>query len=222
MGMPQVVPRHEVWHLGPLGTAVPGRIRRLVCPQHVLPRRMAKPLPRRALRRPRTIRREGTHPRLEGRGVEPRRAGAPLQRSRSPVLHDAGTAPRQLRPVGLALPGMELGESRAQARHRGRMGQGMQEVQTAAGHIHARQPCLDVVRGCTSLRRQPDESRRQRTVVGRIRPTGTLRPAPHPQHGMAKYSFHPQPMGMEEWCVHALASLHAEVPEPRPAVHQQV
>ena len=64
---PGMVSRRQVWHMGALGTAVLRRRRRLVCPQHVHPRRAPIQISRRALRTAVQVRLQGFHPSLEGR-----------------------------------------------------------------------------------------------------------------------------------------------------------
>ena len=124
-----MVPRRQVRHLGPLGSAIRARVRRLVCPQHVHPGAPAVQVPRREIRPSVEVRLQGHHPYVEGREVRPRAPDGLVQEGRGEVFRQHGRAPRQLRSVELQAQSMERREHGPEEGHRRAVSQGRAATQ---------------------------------------------------------------------------------------------
>ncbi len=120
----RVVPRRQVRHLGPLGTAGRADGRRLVRPRHVRARQRALQVSPGALRPSVGVRLQGHHPAVEGREVGPRPADGALQEGRREVLRQHGLAPRQLLPLELEAPQVERRQHGPEARRGRRLAEG--------------------------------------------------------------------------------------------------
>ena len=147
----RVVPRCQVRHLGPLGTAVCRRLWRLDGPFALYRRFTRVQLARGALWTSIGVWFQGCSAAVQGREVGPRCSGRALQALWRTILLRTGQPPRQLRPVELQVPVLELTEHRPQEGYSRRLGTCCQEGWPAAGHLLPRRSCLDVVRALTAL-----------------------------------------------------------------------
>ena len=135
--MSGLVPRRQVRHLGPLGSAGRADGRRLVRPRHLRAGQRPLQVPHRALRPPVEVRLQGHHPAVEGREVGSRSPHAALQEGRGQVFRQHGLAPRRLLPLELQAAQVERREHGPQARRGRRLAEGGQEVRPAVRRLRA-------------------------------------------------------------------------------------
>ena len=127
----RLVPRREIRHLGPLGSAMPAGDGRLVRPAHVPAREPDLPVSQRALRAPVAVRLQGRDQHLEGGALGAGEAPRPLQARRREVFRRHGQPPRQPRPLRFEIPAVEFRRSRAEEGFDRRLGGGGPQAGTA-------------------------------------------------------------------------------------------
>lgn len=196
---PGLVPRRQARNLGALGPAVRSPQGRLVRPPSVRPvrghrrfragaDRPADRPPPRTLRPPVGVRPQGPVPLLEGRPLRPGSPDGPLPPDRRTVLRVPRDALRQLRPVELGPPAVELRQRGTAHRHRRPLGRRRPLCRPALRREHARGVMdLAVARRRVRarhgrpprrrpVRRAPHRRRRGRFLVAGARPARPLRP----------------------------------------------